>query len=108
MEHLNRIEVNGRVGTIRIAEVNGSKVANFSIVSEYLYKARDGNAVSETTWFNITAWQNRDMPDFSRLIKGMPVHVTGRLRSSKYTNSEGVDRQFYEILANRIEYLTEE
>ncbi len=108
MDYLNRIEINGRVGTIRTAEVNGSKVANFSIVSEYLYKTRDGNAVTETTWMNVTAWQNRDMPDFSRITKGMPVHVTGRIRSSKYTTAEGIDKQFYEIMANRIDFLNEE
>ncbi len=107
MEHLNRIEVNGRVGTVRISEVNGSKVANFSVVSEYLYKTRDGNVVSETTWFNVTAWQNRDMPDFGRLVKGLQVYVTGRMRSSKYTNAEGIDRQFYDIIANKLEYLAE-
>ncbi len=108
MEYLNRIEVNGRVGTIRIAEVNGSKVANFSIVSEYIYKARDGNAVMETTWFNITAWQHKDMPDFNLLAKGKPVHVSGRVRTSKYTNAEGVDRQFYEIMAGKVEFLKED
>ncbi len=108
MEYLNRIEINGRVGTIRHNEVNGSKVTNFTVVSEYLYKTRDGNAASETTWFNITAWHNRDMPDFSRMIKGMPVHVVGRIRSSKYTNSEGVDRQFYEVMAAKVDYLDEE
>ena len=42
MEHLNRIEIRGRVGTVRKNEVNGSKVANFSLVSEYLYKTKDG------------------------------------------------------------------
>ncbi len=108
MEYLNRIDIVGRVGTIRHAEVNGSKVTNFSIVSEYLYKTREGNAASETTWFNITAWHNRDMNDFDRMTKGMPVHVTGRIRSSKYTTAEGVEKQFYEVMANKVEYLTEE
>ncbi len=108
MEHLNRIEVNGRIGTVRTAEVNGSKVANFSIVSEYLYKTRDGNAVMETTWFNVTAWHNRDMPDFNVLVKGMPVYVSGRMRTSKYTTAEGVEKQFYEIMAGRIRALNEE
>ncbi len=108
MEHLNRIEINGRVGSVRTSEYNGSKVANFSIVSEYLYKTREGNAVMETTWFNITAWHNRDMLDFSTLVKGMPVHVSGRLRSSRYTTSEGVEKQFYEVMANRVRAITEE
>ena len=54
-QHLNRIELRGRVGTVRTNEVNGTKVANFSVVTEHLYKTREGNAVSETTWFNVTA-----------------------------------------------------
>ncbi len=108
MEYLNRIEINGRVGTIRLAEVNGSRVANFSIVSEYIYKTREGNAVMETTWLNITAWQNKDMPDLNRLVKGMPVHVTGRIRTSKYTNAEGIDKQFHEVMAGKVEFLNED
>ncbi len=108
MEHLNKIEINGRIGTLRTAEVNGSKVANFSIVSEYLYKTREGNAVMETTWLNVTAWHNRDMPDFNALGKGMPVYVSGRLRTSKYTNAEGVEKQFHEVLASKIKTLNEE
>ncbi len=108
MEYLNRIEINGRVGTVRTAEVNGSKVANFSVVSEYLYKTRDGNAVLETTWFNITAWHNREMPDFETLVKGMPVYVSGRMRTSKYTTAEGVEKQFYEVMANKIKVLRDE
>ncbi len=107
MDHLNRFEVNGRVGNIRHAEVNGSKVTNFSIVSEYLYKTRDG-AVMETTWFNVTAWHNREMNNLENLAKGTPVHVSGRIRSSKYTNSDGVDRHFYEIMATRVDFLNEE
>ena len=102
MEHLNRIELRGRVGTIRSNEVNGSKVTNFSVVTEYLYKTRDGNAVSETTWFNVTAWHGKDMPDFNSIVKGMPVYVSGRMRTSRYTSAEGVEKQYYEIMANKV------
>lgn len=108
MDHLNRIELRGRVGTIRTNEVNGSRVANFSVVTEYLYKTRDGNAVSETTWFNVTAWHSKDMPDFNGLNKGMPIYVAGRMRTSKYTTAEGIEKQFYEILANKVRYLSED
>ena len=83
-------------------------VANFSLVTEYLYKTRDGGAVNETTWHQITAWEGRDMPDLSTIIKGAPVHVTGRLRTFKYTNAEGQERQLYEVVANRIRVITDE
>ncbi len=108
MEYLNKIEINGRVGTIRHGEFNGSKVTNFSVVSEYIYKTRDGNPVVETTWFNITAWHNKDVNGLESLVKGMPVHVTGRIRSSKYTGADGADKQFYEVMANKVDMLGEE
>ena len=108
MEHLNRIELRGLVGTIRTNEFNGSKVANFSVVTELLYKTRDGNAASETTWFNVTAWESRNMPDLNELTKGMPIYVSGRMRTSRYTTAEGVEKQFYEILANKVRYLSED
>ena len=107
MDHLNRIELRGRIGTIRTNEFNGSKVANFSVVTEYLYKTRDGNAVSETTWFNVAAWNSKDMPDFDSMVKGMPVYVSGRMRTSRYTSADGVERQYYEILASKVRFIEE-
>ncbi len=107
MEYLNKIEINGRVGNVRHGEFNGNKVTNFSVVCEYMYKTRDGNAVIETTWFNITAWHNKDMPNLDRITKGMSVHVVGRIRNSKYTNSDGVEKQFYEVMASRVEFINE-
>ena len=103
MESINRIELQGYVGTVRTNEHNNSKVANFSLATELLYKSREGNAISETTWHNIVAWSDKEnMPDFSRIVKGTPLHVTGRLRINRYTSSDGIEKQFYEVLASRI------
>ena len=38
IEHINRIELQGHVGTVRMNEYNGSKVVNFSLATELLYK----------------------------------------------------------------------
>ena len=108
MEHLNRIELRGRVGTVRTNEVNGNKVANFSVVTEHLYKTREGNAVSETTWFNVAAWNNKDMPDLDRIEKGMALYVTGRMRSVRYNGADGTDKIFYEVLASKVRILDED
>ena len=108
MDHINRIELQGRVGTVRTNIVGDNMVANFSLVTEYLYKTRDGGAVNETTWHQVTAWEGRDMPDLNMITKGAPIHVTGRLRTFKYTNAEGQERQLYEVVANRIRVITDE
>lgn len=108
MEHINRIELQGYVGMVRTNEYNGSKVANFSLATEIMYKLRDGNAVSETTWHNIVAWESKEMPDLQRIVKGTPVNVCGRLRSSKYTSADGTEKYFYEVLAQRVRILNED
>ena len=104
-EHINRIELQGRVGTVRLNEYNGSKVANFSLITELLYKSRDGVAAAETTWHNIVAWEGKETPDLDRLEKGEPVNVIGRLRVSRYTSADGTEKQFYEVLAGKVSLL---
>lgn len=107
IEHINRIELQGHVGTVRTNEHNGSRVANFTLATELLYKSREGVAVSETTWHNVVAWDGNQMPDLDRIVKGVPVNVTGRLRINRYTSADGVEKQYYEVLANRVRILRE-
>ena len=108
MDYINRIELQGRVGTVRTNVVGESMVANFSMVTEYLYKTRDGGAANETTWHHVVAWDGRDMPDLNMIAKGTPVHVTGRLRAARYTSADGTEKQFNEIIAHKIRILDED
>ena len=107
MEHINKIELRGNVGTVRLNEYNGSKVVNFTLVTDFIYKTREGGVTSEATWHNVVAWENSQMPDLDKIAKGTPVNVTGRLRTSRYTSADGVEKQYYEVLANRIRLLRE-
>lgn len=108
MEHINRIELQGRVGTVRTNTVNGSLVANFSIATDNLYKNRDGSGVSETTWHHVVAWSGKDMPDLSQITVGMPLHVIGRMRSTRYTSADGTEKYFYEVMAQKVMPVTDE
>ena len=107
-QHLNRIELKGRLGSIKFNEVNGNKVANFSVITEILYKTREGQIISEATWFNVTLWDSKDAPDFNKFAKGMPIHVIGRMRTYKYTSAEGGEKTFYEVLASKVRFLDAE
>ncbi len=109
MNSINKIEIQGRIGSIRIAEIISGTVASFSVVTDYFFNTADGNAACETTWFNVSAFQSACKNiDLKSLRKGEPVHVTGRMRASKYTTAEGIDRQFYEIVASDIEPVEED
>ena len=102
MEQLNKIELKGNVGNVRISEVGENKVARFSMATNFMYKGREGDAVIETTWHNIVAWSGRGMPDLTKIVKGMPLYVSGRVRTSKFTGSDGTEKQLYEVVANKI------
>lgn len=108
MEYINKIELRGRVGTVRSNVVNGNKVVNFSLITDYLYKTREGNLVSEATWFNVAAWESKDIQELDLIGKGVTVHLKGRVRSTKVEGSDGAEKQFYEVLANKIKVITDE
>ena len=105
MEYINKIELQGKVGTVRTNAVNGSKVINFSLVTDYLYKTREGNPMSEATWFNIVAWEGKEITDIENIAKGAVVNVHGRMRSNKFVGSDGAEKQLYEVLAHRVHVL---
>ena len=105
MEYINKIELQGKVGTVRSNIVNDSRVVNFSLVTDHLYKTREGNPVSEATWLNIVAWEGKEIWDMNKIEKGATVHVQGRIRSTRFEGSDGNERQVYEVLANKLRVL---
>ena len=48
------------------------------------------------------------MPDFEKIEKGGKVSVWGRLRSQRYTDSDGVERTAYEVLAKKIQLIEDD
>lgn len=107
MEQINKIELRGNIGNLKIQDVGDKQVARFSLATNYIYKGRDGNPVIETTWHNVVAWSGRNIADFALLSKGAPVSVTGRLRAREYLDSEGNQKQILEIVANKMEIVEE-
>ena len=108
MEQLNKIELRGIVGSIRRQTFNDSSVANFTMVTNYAYKDRDGTPVIESTWHNVTAWEGRDIQNVEKIEKGSKIYVTGRLRNHQYTGSDGIDRTSTEVMAKRILLIDDE
>ena len=108
MEQLNRVELRGTVGSVYVKDFGNTKCANFSLATNYVFKDRDGCPVIETTWHRVIAWENRDTEDAFHLKRGDPVHVIGRLRIQKYTGADGMERNMVEIIASKMEVITQE
>ncbi len=105
---INRIELRGNVGQEpRINEVGESSVIKFTLATNERFKDRNGTLKEETTWHNIVAWAGKGIVDFKEIKKGRCVSVTGRVRNNKYTTPEGDERQYNDVLANRLAVETE-
>lgn len=101
MEFINKVEIKGTVGNVRFSNFGNKQMARISVATNHAYKDQDGNAVIETTWHNIIAWENEKNP-FENLQKGAKIHIVGRLRMQKYTDASGAERVSPEILANKL------
>lgn len=56
----------------------------------------------------MTAWEGvKGISSLDVIQKGFPVYVTGRLRSQKYTSSDGIERTSMEVIANSVEAIDE-
>jgi single-strand DNA-binding protein len=100
---LNRIMLIGRLG--RDAETrfttNNVSVTNFTLATDYRYKGKNGDWVSETTWHNIVSFNLSDYYK-ENLKKGRKFYVEGRLSKRDYTDKEGVKRYNTEVISEKL------
>lgn len=106
MEQINRVELRGIVGNIHYYNnVDGvPPFARISLVTKHAYhKPSSGEDVVESTWHNVFANQNRNFPPLDQIGKGDTLHVTGRLRNSKFVGQDGQERYTTDVVALSLE-----
>lgn len=102
MEQLNKIELRGVVGSVRLQTFADSRMARITLATNYAYKDRDGSAVIDTSWHNVVAWENKNNKDIDKIDKGTKLYVQGRIRYQKYTGNDGIERVVTDIVATRL------
>lgn len=105
MEQLNRVELRGVVGSIRVHPYEESKMARIGLATNYAYKDRNGTAVIDTSWHNVIAWEGRCAEDLEKIGKGTKLRVVGRIRYQKYTGVDGEERIGTDIVAAHVEII---
>lgn len=98
-ECINRVELQGIIGSARRYTVGGQEGFQFTLATNRAYKDKDGNPVIETQWTVCTGWEKEGI-DMSLLKKGQAVHLTGRLRTQRYTTADGDERHTTEVLVH--------
>ena len=105
MEQINRIELLGTVGSVRLQNVADKRMAKFTMVTNRAYKNKEGAPVIETQWHNVTAFEGKNIRDLDRICKGRAVHVWGRLQIQHYTGLDGMDRTAVDVICNRLDHI---
>ncbi len=110
---LNKVMLIGNVGrdpNVRYLEGNnpgaqGRKVATFTLATTERFRDRNGETRENTEWHNIVAWgQPADVCE--RFVhKGTQLYIEGRLRTRKYTDSQGVEKYTTEINVDTLQLL---
>lgn len=108
MEQLNKVELRGVVGSVRIQSYDENKMARISLATNLAYKDRDGTAVIDTSWHHIVAWEGRNIQHLEKIGKGTRLLVQGRIRYQNYTGVDGVDRVATDILASKLTVLSDD
>lgn len=106
MEQINRIELRGLVGMVRLQETVGKKVAHFTLATSSAFNDRNGSAVIDTQWHNVSAWEGKNITGLEKIKKGSKVKVIGRVRYNKYTGADGIDRVATDIVASKLEIIS--
>lgn len=83
----------------------GTSIVNFSMATTRKAKGPDGQWADETEWHRCTCFGHT--ADFVEkyLKKGRLVCAQGRIKSSKYTDKNGVERTSYDIICDTVQAL---
>ena len=69
------------------------------------YKDASGFTAKDTEWHRVTCFNGLGRVIAQHASKGMLVSVSGRLHNSKWTDSEGIERYGYEVIADDGQFL---
>ena len=91
----------------------GTDVASFSLGTSRprrdsegkTYKDESGFTAKDTEWHRVTCFNGLGRVIAQHASKGMLVSVNGRLHNSKWTDSEGIERYGYEVIADDVQFL---
>ncbi|MBM3142092.1 MAG: single-stranded DNA-binding protein [Chloroflexi bacterium] len=84
---------------------SGTPVTSFSIATNRVYTAPDGERKQETEWFRVTAWRKQAESCNQFLTKGQRVYVEGSLRTRTWEDRDGQRRTTLEVNADRVLFL---
>lgn len=96
---INKVILLGRLGKDpQVKQLdNGRVVCNVTLATNDYYTDKDGNRKESTEWHNLEIWDNQARTAEKYLKKGSVIYVEGKIRTDKYTDPEGQEKQVKKI-----------
>lgn len=103
MASLNKVQIIGNAGKdpeIRTSEKTGNKIASFSVATSETWTDKTTGEKKETTeWHRITVFNQNLVGIIEQYVKkGSKLYLSGKLKTRKYTDNNGVERYTTEIV----------
>ena len=101
---INKVTIMGRcTSSVEIKKIESSNmsVVNFTIVTNRRFKNSKGEFINEPEYHKCTAYGNSADILGKYLTKGKKVFVEGRLKTRKWTDADGNNRSFTEIVVDK-------
>jgi single-strand DNA-binding protein len=83
---------------------NGRVVANVTLATNDHY-TKDGQRLESTEWHNLEMWDKQAETAEKYLKKGSLLYVEGKIRTDRYTDAEGQERQTRKIRVNNFQMM---
>ena len=103
---INKVILLGRLGkdpVIRRLE-NGRVVANITLATNDYY-TKDGQRMESTEWHNLEMWDKQAETAEKYMKKGNLLYVEGKIRTDRYIDAEGQERQTRKIRVNNFQMM---
>ena len=104
---VNKVILVGRLGAdpeVRQTQ-GGLSIAKISLATSERKKEQDGNWSEYTEWHRVTCFGKTAELAGQYLKKGSQVYFEGRLKTSKYTDKNGVEKYSTEVVCERMQFL---
>ncbi len=104
---LNKAMIIGRIGQdpeLRYGQ-SGTPFLNLGVATDETFTDRDGNRQEKTEWHRVVVYDRMAQNCATYLRKGSLVYVEGSLRTRKWQDNQGQERQTTEIRAQRVQFL---
>lgn len=103
---INRVILLGNLGKDpEVKRLENNVVTKFPLATHENYKDKSGNWQKLTEWHNIVLWGNQAERAEKILHKGSTIFLEGKLKTRKWTDSNGSERYTTEIYANSFKSL---